>query len=160
MKSKRKRHLRSVQAPGLEAPTKCLKQPEKWSITFTEEDFAIFQDAGNDAIGVSAMISNFKVNRILVDAGSYVEVITYKAYQQLKLADENISPMGPIFGFANQPIPVKGYILLTMTMEDGKHKQSTPVKFLVVDQPSAFTVIIGRPLMKRTQWSMRSTASQ
>ena len=48
-----------------------------------------------------------------------------------------------IYGFANQPIPVKGFITLSVTLGDGEHTTTIMVEFLVVDQPSAYNVILG-----------------
>ena len=40
---------------------------------------------------------------------------------------------GPIYGFANQPINVKGLITLPVILGHGDNKVTMPVDFLVVD---------------------------
>ena len=62
---------------------------------------------------------------------------------QLRLA-------GPIYRFANQAIRAKGIITLPITIGQREHIVTEMVDFLVVDQPSAYNAIIGRPLMKKT----------
>ena len=61
----------------------------------------------------------------------------------------DLTPCSPIYGFTNQPIPVKGTTTLFVTIGDEKHTVTTMVDFLVVDQPFAYNVILGQPLMKK-----------
>ena len=63
-------------------------------------------------------------------------------------------PSSPNYGFTNQPILVKRRIILSVIMGDGNHTITTMVDFLVVDQPSAYNIILGRPLMKTTTMVM------
>ena len=46
------------------------------------------EDNGNDSIMVSAIISTFLVQRILVDDGSVVDVLIWKAFKEMGL-DKN-----------------------------------------------------------------------
>ena len=55
----------------------------------------------------------------------------------------DLTPSLPIYGFANQSIPIKGIITFPITMGDGEHTVTALVDFLVVDQPSAYNVILG-----------------
>ena len=57
---------------------------------------------------------------------------------------------GPIYGFANQPINIKGLIMLPMVLGQGDNKVTILVDFLVVDLLSTYNAIFGRPLMKWT----------
>ena len=45
---------------------------------------------------------------------------------------------------------MKGLITLLVVLGQGDHTVTIEIKFLVVDLPSAYNVIIGRPLMKKT----------
>ena len=66
------------------------------------------------------------------------------------LEESQLKPSRPIYGFANQPIRPKGIITLPITIGQGEHTTMVTADFLVVDQPSAYNAIIGRPLMKKT----------
>ena len=55
----------------------------------------------------------------------------------------------PIYRVANQLIPIKATITLSITFGDSKHTMTTMVHFLVVDQPSAYNIILRRPLIKK-----------
>ena len=96
------------------------------------------------------MINTFLVERILIDDDSAVEVLIWKAFQEMGLEESQLRPSGPIYGFANQPIKPKGIITLPVTIDQGEHTATIMADFLVVDQPSAYNAIIGRPLMKKT----------
>ena len=66
------------------------------------------------------------------------------------LEESQLKPSGPIYGFANQPIRPKRIITLPITIGQGEHTTMVMADFLVVDQPTAYNAIIGRPLMKKT----------
>ena len=90
------------------------------------------------------------MERILIDDGSAVEVLMWKAFEEMRLEESQLKPLGPIYGFVNQPIRPKEIITLPITIGQGKHTVTVMADFLVVDQPSAYNAIIGRPLMKKT----------
>ena len=90
------------------------------------------------------------MERILIDDDSAVEVLMWKAFKKMRLKENQLKPLRPIYGFANQPIQPKRIITLPITIGQGKHTTTVTTDFLLVDQPSAYNAIIGRPLMKKT----------
>ena len=78
----------------------------------------IIHDNSNDPIIISIVIHIFWVDRILVDDGSATEVLIYDAFNKMNL-DESLLRSGSIYGFANQPIKVKGLINLLVTLGTG-----------------------------------------
>ena len=100
-------------------------------------------DDGNDPIVIFAIINNFGVDRVLVDAGSAVQVLIYDAFKKMNLDESLLRPAGSIYDFANQSIKVKGLINLPINVV------MKEAQFLIVDQPSAYNAIIDRPLMKK-----------
>lgn len=48
--------------------------------------------SAQNAIAITAIITNVEVRRILVDNGSSVDVLFYKAYQEMVLRKELIIP--------------------------------------------------------------------
>ena len=101
-KNKRKQHLRSVMT--VEGSSKRAKDDENWQIKFFPLDMDIVQDTGNDPIAVLAIINTFLVERILIDDGSVIEVLMWKAFQEIGLDESQLKPSRLIYGFANQPI--------------------------------------------------------
>ena len=75
-------------------------------------DTDIVEDNGNDPITVSVIINTFLIERILIDDGSVVEVLIWKAFQEMSLDESQIRPAGPIYGFSNHSIRAKGVITL------------------------------------------------
>ncbi|KAL0444441.1 UNVERIFIED_CONTAM: hypothetical protein Slati_2166800 [Sesamum latifolium] len=84
MRSSRKRHLREVNRQvyvnTTQSPT---KGKEVCPITFTEEDEKGVMFPHEDAVVISAIISNMEVRRILIDSGSSVDVMFLEAYQKM-----------------------------------------------------------------------------
>ena len=62
------------------------------------------EDDGNDLIAVSAIISTFLIERILINDESVVEVLRWKAFKKMGLDENQLRSTGLIYGFANQPI--------------------------------------------------------
>ena len=91
-KSKRKQHLRSVMA--IEESSKRAKEDESWQIKFSPLDIDVVQDNCNDPIVVSAVINTFLVKRILIDDGSAVKVLMWKAFQEMDLEESQLRPSG------------------------------------------------------------------
>ncbi|OMO89413.1 Integrase, catalytic core [Corchorus capsularis] len=144
-----KAHMREVMSLGLQAPAPTDVKP-KWTITFdSNED--IETNEGNDLIVVTAMVNNFTTDRILVDSGSAVDIIMYDAYKQHGLSDDYLEPSKPIYGFNLTPIPTKGTAYLSVCIGDGEHILNFMHTFVVVDLPSSYNCLIGRPLMKKTK---------
>ena len=67
-------------------------------------DTDIVLDNGNDPIVVSAIINTFPIERILIDDGSAVKVLMWKAFQEMRLDESRLRPIGSIYDFANQLI--------------------------------------------------------
>ena len=100
------------------------------------------QDDGNDPIAASVVINTFLVERILINDGSTVEVLMWKAFQEMGLDESQLRPSGPIYNFANQSIRPKRTITLPITIGQREHTVTIMADFLVVDQPSAYDAII------------------
>ena len=101
-KSKRKQNFKCVMT--VERSSKIARKDENWRIKFSPLDMDIVQDNGNDPITVSAIINTFLVERILIDDGNAVEVLMWKAFQEMDLDESQLKPSRPIYGFSNQPI--------------------------------------------------------
>ena len=74
------------------------------------------EDNDNDPILIFSIINNFVVERIMVCDGSVMEVLIFNAFKNMGLDESLLRLVGPIYGFANQPIKVKGLITLIVTL--------------------------------------------
>uniref|UniRef100_A0A2N9IQC0 Uncharacterized protein n=1 Tax=Fagus sylvatica TaxID=28930 RepID=A0A2N9IQC0_FAGSY len=92
-------------------------------ISFSEDDARNIHHPHDDALVVTLTIAGFLTRRVLVDNGSSADIIYLPAYQQMKVDKEQLKPID---------IPLVGF-----------------TEFLVVDCPSAYNVIIGRPTLNK-----------
>ena len=76
-------------------------------------------DNGNDPIIILAVINNFRVDRILVEDGSVMEMLIYDTFKKMNLDESLLRLVGPIYDFDNQLIKVKWLINLSITLGMG-----------------------------------------
>lgn len=63
----------------------------------------------DDALVVEAIIHNFKVQKILVDDGSKVNLLPYRVFKAMKIADEDmIKYQALVKGIGRMPMLVEG----------------------------------------------------
>ena len=96
----------------IEGSSKRPKEEEDWQIKFSSFDTEIMEDNGNDPIAIFIVINTFLVEKILVDDGSAMEVLMWKAFKEMNLDESLLKLIGPIYGFVNQPIKAKNIITL------------------------------------------------
>ena len=65
----------------------------------------------------------------------------------LKVSDLKPSP-NPVFRFTVDSVTHKGVISLPVTVGDYPKQSCVMVDILVIDQPSAFNVVLGRPSLR------------
>ncbi|GAU34549.1 hypothetical protein TSUD_219330 [Trifolium subterraneum] len=96
---------------------------------------------------VRAKMANFDVRRILVDQGSSCDIMYSGLFKVLQLTEENLVPYvgSDLQGFNGSTTKPWGYVDLIVTFGENKAMKSVKVKFLVVDYPSLYNCIIGRP---------------
>ncbi|GAU39244.1 hypothetical protein TSUD_396900 [Trifolium subterraneum] len=98
---------------------------------------------------VRAKMANFDVRRILVDQGSSCDIMYSGLFKVLQLTEENLVPYvgSDLQGFSGSTTKPWGYVDLIVTFGKNKAMKSVKVKFMVVDCPSLYNCIIGRPTL-------------
>ncbi|XP_058078992.1 uncharacterized protein LOC131227260 [Magnolia sinica] len=125
-------------------------------LTFTEDDTPGIQHPHDDALVVTMTIANHKVYRILVDTRSSANVIYLEAFERMGIPKSNFRPVkSPLHSLAGEMVISKGAISLPMTVGEGRHQVTLLVDFLVVNVPSVYNVILGRPSLN----AMRAVVS-
>ena len=66
---------------------------------------------------------------------------------KLKVSDLKPSP-NPVYGFTGDSVVLLGVISLLMTLGEYHRQSCVMADFLVIDQPSAFNVVLGRPSLR------------
>ncbi|XP_075478820.1 uncharacterized protein LOC142519673 [Primulina tabacum] len=109
------------------------------------------------------MLSLFKpewlitdVLRVFVDNGSSVNVIFKEALVQMDLHEYRLEAVETaLFGFAGHVVYLEGEITLPLTLGTEDLRKTVVTIFTVVDAPSSYNIILGRPTMNE----MRAVAS-
>ena len=55
-----------------------------------------------------------------------------------------------MYGFAGDQVEVRGYIELRTTFTDGLASRTEKIRYLVVNAPSAYNILLGRPTLNKT----------
>ncbi|KAL0416111.1 UNVERIFIED_CONTAM: hypothetical protein Slati_3443000 [Sesamum latifolium] len=106
------------------------------------------QTMHNDAMVITAMLANYEVGRIFIDFGSSADILFGEAYDQMQLGDVSLEKVNTsLYGFAGEVVHPRGMVSLPLTMGRGTARKTCLLKFLVVDVPSAYNVILGRPTL-------------
>ncbi|KAL0409436.1 UNVERIFIED_CONTAM: Retrovirus-related Pol polyprotein from transposon, partial [Sesamum radiatum] len=112
------------------------------------------QTIHNDALVITAMIANYEVECIFIDSGSSADILFGEAYDQMQLGDVSLEKVNTsLYGFAGEVVHPRGMVSLSLTVGRGTTRKTCLLRFLVVDVPSAYNVILGEvqgdPLQSR-----------
>jgi hypothetical protein len=119
-------------------------------ISFSEDDARNIHHPHDDALVVTLTIAGFLTRRVLIDNGSSADIIYLPAYQQIKIDKEQLKPIDiPLVGFTGDKVKPLGVVSLIIEAGTYPKQVRTSVEFLVVDCPSAYNVIIGRPTLNK-----------
>ena len=94
------------------------------------------------------MIEGFNTRRVLVDNGSSTNIIYLFAFQQLKVDPKRFRLLeSPFVSFSEDKVYPRGIIILMVIAGSYPLQVTNRHNFLVVDSPSSYNVIIGRPTL-------------
>jgi hypothetical protein len=97
--------------------------PLNQSIFFSNSDLKDVQLPHNDPLVITLRIRNFDVRRVLIDQGSFAEVMYYDMYKKLGLGEADLTSfVSPVFGFSGESIIPRGKDYFTSF---GRTDQST-----------------------------------
>ncbi|RWW38429.1 hypothetical protein BHE74_00056346 [Ensete ventricosum] len=139
--SARKAYARSA----IEKRPRRSQDPE---ITFEDGDDAYPNN--DDALVISAQISNARVKRVMVDTRSYADILYFSAFQKLGLTDKDLLPViTTLTGFTGDSVSPAGTAVLPVTVGEEPRSKTLLVSFIVVALPSVYNAIIGRPTLNK-----------
>ncbi|KAL0458794.1 UNVERIFIED_CONTAM: hypothetical protein Slati_0506600 [Sesamum latifolium] len=102
----------------------------------------------NDPLVITALLANYEVGRIFIDSGSSADILFGDAYDQMQLGDIPLEEVNTsLYGFTVEVVHLRGLISLPLTLGTWHTRRTCILKFLVVDVPSAYKVILGRPTL-------------
>ncbi|XP_073309940.1 uncharacterized protein [Primulina huaijiensis] len=125
-------------------------------ISFGPEDLKGVNLPHSDALVIQARVANYDIMRVFMDLGSSVNVIFKEAFVQVDLQGYYLEIVDTaLFGFAGHAVYPEGEIVMPLTLGAGELKKTGMTIFIVVDAPSSYNIILGRPTMKE----LRAVAS-
>ena len=115
-------------------------------LSFSEEDAQGVAMLHDDALVVTLTVANHVIHRILVNNGSSTDILYWPVFQQMGIDRDRIKPFcSPLVGFGGEQVYPIGIISLPLTTGTAPKVSIVMMDFLVVDRPSAYNAIIGRP---------------
>ena len=119
-------------------------------MSFSKGDALGVKQPHNDPLVIMLNIEGFNTKRILVDNGSSADIIYLPAFQQLRLDLKRLCPFdSPLVSFSGDRVYPKGIVTLMVTARSYPVQLTRQVDFLVVDCPTSYNVIIGRPTLNK-----------
>nr|XP_009409650.1 PREDICTED: uncharacterized protein LOC103991833 [Musa acuminata subsp. malaccensis] len=104
----------------------------------------------DDALVISTSIANAQVKRIMVDTGSFTDVLYFAAFRKLGLTKEDLTPMlSALTRFTSDSISPLDTTILPVTLAEESKSKMIMVTFMVVELPSEYNAIMGRPTLNK-----------
>ncbi|KAL0455756.1 UNVERIFIED_CONTAM: hypothetical protein Slati_0914800 [Sesamum latifolium] len=112
------------------------------AMTFTDEDLLLGSKPHNKPLFVTCYAREQKVNRILIDGGSAVNILSLRTMKDLEIPmDELTSSRLMIQGFNQGGQRALGIIRMNLLMED----IFSTALFHVIDAKTSYNMLLGRP---------------
>ena len=145
--SARKAHLRSIRSAEIGEIQAVSKQPRLDTfITFSDSDLEGCQHPHDDPLVIRAVVANKTVHRVLVDNGSSTDIIFASAVAKMDIGREKSDPVNThMREFSGEKVLPLGSIQLVLTLGEPPCQATTTARFLIVDAPSAYNMLLGRP---------------
>ena len=145
--SARKAHLRNIRSKDMGEIQAVSKLPRlDNTITFSDSDLEGCQHPHDNPLVVRAIVANTTVHRVLIDNGSSADIIFASAFDKMGIGREKLDPVNThLRGFSGEKVLPLGSIQLVLTLGEPPCQATTTARFLVVDAPSAYNMLLGRP---------------
>ena len=145
--SAKKAHLRSIRSGEAMEVQAVSKLPRlNAAITFSDSDLEGCQHPHDDPLVIRAVVANITIHRVLIDNRSSADIIFASAFDRMGIRKEKLEPVSThLRGFSREKVLPQGSIQLVLTLGDPPCQATTVVKFLIVDAPSAYNMLLGRP---------------
>ncbi|XP_057746624.1 uncharacterized protein LOC130965883 [Arachis stenosperma] len=124
------------------------KDMQDLEITFNQADICSATPHTDDPVVISIQTGNLLVRKVLLDPGSSADVLFYSTFSKMNLSEKLMQPSsGELVGFSRERVSIKGYIWLRTTMENDPLSRTLDIQYLIVDCPSPYNIIHGRPTL-------------
>jgi hypothetical protein len=117
-------------------------------IVFTDEDLQSIAFLHNDALVVTLLISNYNIHKVLIDIGSSADILFMGTSEKMAIDKGRILPMtASLVGFSGEKVRPMGAISFLVTVGFELVQLTVMIDFIIVNKPSAYHAIIGRPAL-------------
>ncbi|KAJ1413041.1 hypothetical protein SESBI_19972 [Sesbania bispinosa] len=138
-----KKYVRSMMSVSAEVAGK--KKGKSRIISFSDEDMKGIKPHEDNPMVIDIVMVKYKVQRVLMDQGSSTDILYWSTFQRLQIPQEWLLPFsGSLIGFPGDSVEVRGYVDVMTTFGEREHKKAVRVKYLVINAPSSYNIIIGR----------------
>ena len=143
----RKAHVHNIRSAEVMEVQAVFKLPRlDTSITFSYSDLEGCQHPYDDPFVIRAVVANKTVHRVLVDNGSSANIIFASAFDKMDIGRARLEPVNThLRGFSGEKVLPLGSIQLVLTLGDPPCQATTTTRFLIVDDPSAYNMLLRRP---------------
>ena len=145
--SPRKAHLRSIRSgETIEVQTVSKLPRLDTTITFSDFDMEGCQHPHDNPLVIKAIVANKTIHRVLVDNERSADIIFASAFDKMGIGREKLEPVNTCLReFSGERVLPLGSMQLVLTLGDPPCQATTTVRFLIVDAPSAYNMLLGRP---------------
>ena len=145
--STRKAHLCGIRAEETFEIQAVSKLPRlDATITFSDSDMKGCKHPHDDPLVIRAVVANKTIKRVLVNNESSTDIIFALAFDQMGIGREKLEPVNAYLrGFSGERMLPLGSIQLVLTLGDPPCQVTKTVRYLIVEAPSAYNMLLGRP---------------
>ena len=104
------------------------------------------QHPHDDPLVIRAVVANKTVHRVLIDNGSLSDIIFASAFEKINIGREQLEPVNAhLLGFSREKVLPLRSVQLVLTLGDPPWQATMMIKFLILDAPSTYNMLLGRP---------------
>ncbi|XP_042452677.1 uncharacterized protein LOC122037293 [Zingiber officinale] len=117
-------------------------------ISFGPQDLEGLELPHDDTLIIKVVIANSRVVRVFVDIDSFVNVLFRSAFEELQIDSSELQLVATsLYGFTGNEVRPMGQIKLVISLGSEPLVSTRRSTFIVVDSPSSYNVILGRPTL-------------
>lgn len=121
------------------------RQETEWNLICTSDDIDPENEYPHcDVMVITTVINEWTIDRVLVDKGSSIDIITLNIIDKIRLRSQMEPYELKVVIFGREATMPKGRIFLPVLFSEGRHTRTRRVEFVVFKQIHAYNVILGR----------------
>lgn len=119
-------------------------------ITFKDEETEYLNPNYNDILVVFVRMINTRVKRVMIEIGSFTNMLYFNVFQKLKLLTNDFTPITSLLiWFTSNSISPLGTMSLYIIFDNELYSKMVMTKFIVVDISLAYNIVISWPTRLR-----------